>query len=128
MATTVASRGHGASIEIITPPGVELALDRENPALCGFDTIQDASVCPVATVPGEYGGALLGDARADGTPRLWPVIDGLSKTRLIVPVRLTRPVASFGQSAERRCNALPCPPDQSGGRIRRRVEGSRLRP
>jgi hypothetical protein len=108
--------GTGAAIEIITPPGVELALDAENPALCGFDILQDASVCPVTTLPGDYGGTLLADARS-GQPRLWPVTDGLNKTRLIVPVRLRRPVASFGRTAERRCNALPCPPDQSGDRV-----------
>jgi hypothetical protein len=53
--------GTGAAIEIITPPGVELALDAENPALCGFDIVQDASVCPVTTLPGDYGGTLLAD-------------------------------------------------------------------
>jgi len=108
--------GTGAAIEIITPPGVELALDAENPALCGFDIIQDASVCPVTTLPGDYGGTLLADGRS-GQPRLWPVTDGLNKTRLIVPVRLRQPIASFGRTAERRCNALPCPPDQSGDRV-----------
>jgi hypothetical protein len=108
--------GTGASIEIITPPGVALALDAENPAFCGFDIGQDASACPVATAPGEFGGTRLLDNRS-GQPTLWPVTDGLNKTRLIVGVRLTRPVASFGRSAERRCNALPCPPAQSGDRV-----------
>lgn len=70
----------------------------------------------MATLPGDYGGTLLADARS-GQPRLWPVTDGLNKTRLIVPVRLRRPIESFGRTAEQRCNALPCPPDQSGDRV-----------
>jgi hypothetical protein len=106
----------GTSIEIITPPGVELALDKRNPALCGFSVAQDASVCPVTTAPGRYGGTVLHDARS-GTPRLWPLTDAVNKTRLIVPVRLTRPVASFARTAELRCNALPCPPGDSGDRV-----------
>ena len=111
-----AQGGTGASIEIIPPPGVELALDKKNPALCGFSIIQDASVCPVTTGPGQYGGTVLNDARS-GTPMLWPVTDAFNKTRLIVPVRLTRPVASFARTAELRCNARPCPPGESGDRV-----------
>ncbi len=111
-----AQGGTGTSIEIITPPGVELALDKKNPALCGFSIAQDASVCPVTTGPGRFGGTVLNDARS-GTPMLWPVTDAVNKTRLIVPVRLTRPVASFARTAELRCNARPCPPSQSGDRV-----------
>ena len=111
-----AQGGTGTSIEIITPPGVELALDRKNPARCGFSIAQEASVCPVTTGPGQYGGTVLNDARS-GTPRLWPVTDAVNKTRLIVPVRLTRQVASFARTGELRCNALPCPPGQSGDRV-----------
>jgi hypothetical protein len=58
---------------------------------------------------------MLYDGRS-GQPALWPVTDGLNKTRLIVPVRLTRPVTSFARSAELRCNAAPCPPDAAGDR------------
>jgi hypothetical protein len=105
----------GTTIELILPPGVELALGPANPALCGFSVTQDAAVCPVLTGPGSHGGTILYDGRS-GKPALWPVTDGVNKTRLIVPVRLTRPVASFARSAELRCNAAPCPPDQAGDR------------
>jgi hypothetical protein len=108
--------GTGAAIEIITPPGTELALNAENPALCGFDTLQDAAPCPVITVPGDYGGTLLADGRS-GSPTLWPVSDGLNKTRLIVPIRFTAAVNSFATSPEKWCNAGPCPADQVGGRV-----------
>jgi hypothetical protein len=108
--------GTGAALEIITPPGTELALSNENPAYCGFDTLQDASPCPVITVPGDYGGTLLADGRS-GSPTLWPVSDGLNKTRLQVPIRFTGAVNSFATSQEKWCNAGPCPADQVGGRV-----------
>ncbi|MBS1678681.1 MAG: hypothetical protein JST08_14995 [Actinobacteria bacterium] len=108
--------GTGAAIEIIPPPGTELALSSENPALCGFDTLQPASPCPAITVPGDYGGTLLADGRS-GQPAFWPVSDGLNKTRLQVPIRFTRTVQSFATSPERWCNAGPCPADQTGGRV-----------
>jgi hypothetical protein len=108
--------GTGAALEIITPPGTELALSGENPAYCGFDTLQNASPCPVITVPGDYGGTLLADGRS-GNPTLWPVSDGLNKTRLQVPIRFTGAVNSFATSAEKWCNAGPCPADQVGGRV-----------
>jgi hypothetical protein len=108
--------GTGAALEIITPPGTELALSAENPAFCGFDTLQDASPCPVITVPGDYGGTILADGRS-GQPTLWPVSDGLNKTRLQVPIRFTSQVNSFATSPEKWCNAGPCPADQTGGRV-----------
>jgi hypothetical protein len=108
--------GTGAALEIITPPGTELALNSENPALCGFDTLQNASPCPVITVPGDYGGTILADGRS-GNPTLWPVSDGLNKTRLQVPIRFTGQVNSFGTTQEKWCNAGPCPADQVGGRV-----------
>jgi hypothetical protein len=108
--------GTGAALEIITPPGTELALSAENPAFCGFDTLQNATPCPVITVPGDYGGTILADGRS-GQPTLWPVSDGLNKTRLQVPIRFTSAVNSFATSPEKWCNAGPCPADQTGGRV-----------
>lgn len=108
--------GSGTVIEIVLPPGVELALGPENPALCGFSQVQDASVCPVLAAPGAYGGTVLADGRS-GAAAPWPLSDAVNRTRLVVPVRLTRPVASFAKTAERRCTPLPCPPDQSNGRV-----------
>jgi hypothetical protein len=49
----------GTTIELILPPGVELALGPANPALCGFSVTQDAAVCPVLTGPGCHGGTIL---------------------------------------------------------------------
>jgi hypothetical protein len=108
--------GTGAALEIIPPPGTELAISAENPALCGFDTLQNAVPCPVIATPGDYGGTLLNDGRS-GQPALWPVSDGLNKTRLQVPLKFTSAVASFGTSPERFCNAGPCPAASTGGRV-----------
>lgn len=108
--------GTGAAIEIIPPSGTELAISAESPAFCGFDTLQDAAPCPVKTLAGDYGGTLLADGRS-GEPRVWPVSDGLNKMRLHVPIRFKQELRSYATSAERRCDAGPCPADQSNGRV-----------
>lgn len=122
--------GTGAAIEIIPPPGTTLALSREFPAFCGFGRLQDAAPCPVIGARGDFGGTLLADGRSR-RPTLWPVTDGLNPTRLHVPVRFTRKVRSFGTTAERRCDAGPCPASRSNGRVQfavRFVPGTGARP
>lgn len=114
----LADGGTKAQVELIAPPGTDVAIGPEATAQCGFADILDASACPIATRRGEFGGVLLEDARGGQAPGPWPVTGSVNRTRLIIPLRLNRPMSSFATSAERRCAPLgPCAAGDSNGRV-----------